>query len=119
MERGDFSSTDWVDPEIELVFTDGPQRGSWKGILAATQAWFDFLRNWEDWRVFVEEYRELKDERVLVFVRNSGRGRRSGVDVQQIAAKAANVLHIRGGKVVRVVIYGDRDRALADLGLKE
>jgi uncharacterized protein len=119
-ERGDyFSSVEWADPELELVVTDGPQRGSWKGLAAVGEAWSDFLRNWEDWRVIVEEYRELDEERVLVLVHNSGRGRRSGVEAAQIAAKAANVLHIRGGKVVRFVIYNGWDRALADLGLGE
>jgi ketosteroid isomerase-like protein len=116
-ERGDFSSAEWADPEIELVFAEGPQRGSWKGLAAAGEAWSDFLRSWEDWRVVVEEYRELDDERVLVLLHNSGRGRRSGVEAAQITAKVANVLHVRAGKVTRFVLYADRERALADLGL--
>jgi ketosteroid isomerase-like protein len=116
-ERGDFSESWWAHPELELVFVEGPQRGSWKGIAAVAEAWSDFLRNWEDWRIVVEEYRELEDERVLVLLHNSGRGRRSGVEVAQIAAKAANVLRIRDGKVVELVVYADRERALADLSL--
>jgi ketosteroid isomerase-like protein len=32
-------------------------------------------------------------------------------------AEAANLFHVRGGKVTRLVFYFDRERALADLGL--
>jgi ketosteroid isomerase-like protein len=119
-ERGDFfSSVEWADPELELVFTEGPHRRSAKGLAAVGKAWSDFLRSWEDWRVVVEEYREVDDERVLVLLHNSGRGRRSGVEAARITAKVANVLRIRDGRVVELVLYADRDRALADLGLKE
>src|SRR2546423_1724625 len=65
-----------------------------------------------------EEYRELDRERILVFVHNSGRGRTSGLKIEQMHAKAANVFHVHGGKVTRLVAYWDRDRALADLGLE-
>jgi ketosteroid isomerase-like protein len=116
-ERGDGSSVEWADPEIELVFADGPGRGSSRGLAAMAEGWRDFLGNWEDWRIVVEEYRELDDERVLVLVHNSGRGKRSGVKVQRIAAKAANLFDIRGGKVTRLAAYADRELALADLGL--
>ena len=37
--------------------------------------------------------------------------------VEQIAAKAANLFDIRGGKVTRLAAYADRELALADLGL--
>jgi hypothetical protein len=38
----------------------------------------------------------------------------SGVDLQ---SKWANVFHLRDGKVTRILLYSDPDRALADLGL--
>jgi hypothetical protein len=41
----------------------------------------------------------------------------SGFELGQMSAKAANVLHVRGGKLTKLVIYFDRERALADLGL--
>ena len=31
-ERGDFSSTEWADPEIDYVIVDGPTPGRWKGV---------------------------------------------------------------------------------------
>jgi hypothetical protein len=32
-------------------------------------------------------------------------------------SKSANLFHVGGGKVSRVVVYLDRERAFADLGL--
>jgi ketosteroid isomerase-like protein len=65
----------------------------------------------------VDECRELNGERVLVLFQSSGRGRASGLDLGQIRAKGAFLCHLRGGKVTRIVVYWDRERALADLGL--
>jgi ketosteroid isomerase-like protein len=78
----------------------------------------DFLSAWDGYRLTVDEYRELDDERVLVLVRASGgRGRTSGVELGRHGGGGANLLHIRDGKVRRSVTYFNRDRALADLGL--
>jgi ketosteroid isomerase-like protein len=77
-------------------------------------AWGETLRAWEDFRAEAEEYRELDSERVLVLTTNSGRGKASGLEVGQIHTKGANVFHIRDGRVTRLVLYWDRERALAD-----
>jgi ketosteroid isomerase-like protein len=54
---------------------------------------------------------------VLVLLRFSGRGKTSGLELGQMRAKGANVIHVRDGKVTRIVAYWDRERALADLEL--
>src|SRR3978361_1888654 len=118
-ERGDWSLVGGADPEIGLVFADGPVTGSWEGVAAAREVWREFLSNWTDWRIAVEEYRELDEVRVLVLVRNSGSGKASGVDVKQIAPQTVNVFHISDGKVTRLLAYSEVDRALADHGLGE
>jgi ketosteroid isomerase-like protein len=65
----------------------------------------------------VDEYRELDDERVFALLSWSGRGRTSGFDLADVPWRGANVFRIRDGKVTRLVLYWDRERALADLGL--
>jgi ketosteroid isomerase-like protein len=116
-ERGDFSSTEWADPEIEYVIPDGPEPGSWTGLAGMAEGARANLNAWEDFRFEAGEYRELDSERVLALVHWSGRGRTSGLQLGQLRAKGAVLVHVRDGKVTRVVHYWDRDRALADLGL--
>jgi ketosteroid isomerase-like protein len=117
-ERGDYASVEWADPQMDLVWADGPTPGRWTGLAELREVWRDFLGAWQELRVEADEYRELDDERVLVLVRYSGRGKASGVDIdRRMRARAANLLHVRGGKVTRLVVYYDSERALADLGL--
>src|SRR2546421_788943 len=111
-ERGDFSSVDWADPEIEYVIVDGPTPGRWSGLTGMMEGSRTFLSAWEDWRAKPEEYHELDGERVLVLFHPSGRGRQSGVELHAAQARGASLLRIRGGKVRALTWYFDRDRAL-------
>jgi hypothetical protein len=78
----------------------------------------DWLETWEALRFEAEEYRELDNERVLTLHRYSGRGKTSRLELSRVAADGVGLFHIRGGVVIRLVHYMDRDRALADLGLE-
>jgi ketosteroid isomerase-like protein len=118
-ERGDFSSADWADPEIEYVLAHGPSPGSWRGVAGMSEAWAGVLSAWSHLRVEVDEYRELDDERALVLLRYIGRGKTSGLDLGQMQTAQANLWHFRDGKVTRLVVYWERDPALADLRLTE
>ncbi len=116
-ERGDYyGSVEWAHPEIEFVVVDGPSPGGLTGVSAVEQNWRVFQETWEDYRVKADDYRELDADRVLVLVGLSGRGKTSGLEMAQVAA---NILTLRDGKVTRLVMYWNRDRALADLGLEE
>jgi ketosteroid isomerase-like protein len=103
-------------PEFEMIIADGPRAGSFKGLAGAAESFYGMLEAWDEWRFEAEEYRELDDERVLVLDHRTGRGKWSGVKVE---TKAAAVYHMRDGKLTRIIIYWDRDRGLADLGLEE
>jgi ketosteroid isomerase-like protein len=118
-ERGDFGPGEWAHPEIEISIADGPAPAVWKGPAGMAASFREWASAWEDYRAQVEEYRELDDKRVLVLVRATGRGRKSGVQLEQIGAGGATLFHIRDGRVIRLARYYVRDHALADLGLKE
>jgi ketosteroid isomerase-like protein len=117
-ERGDFGRADWADPEIEYAFADGPDPGSRTGLAAMAEAWRDRLSTSEDLRFQGDDYREVDDERVLVCFHGGGRGKGSGLELGQLPGQAASLFQVRDGRVVRLVFYWDRDRALADLGLE-
>src|SRR5260370_30868284 len=92
-ERGDFSGTEWADPEIEYVMADGPSPGSWTGLAGMAESIRDWLSAWEQWWVAADEYLELDDERVLVLDRYGARGQTSGLEVAQMPPNAADLLH--------------------------
>ena len=120
-ERGDFTSAQWAHPDIEFAIADGLDAGTWTGLAGMAQAWSEWLRTWDEYRVEVDEYRRLDDERILVLMVHCGRGKASGLEVAQFGTRraGANVLHVCVGRVTRLVLYWDRDRALGDLGLSE
>jgi ketosteroid isomerase-like protein len=118
-ERGDVSSAEWADPEIEYVWADAPDPRSWKGLAEMAEGFRQWFSAWEDMRNEAEDYRELDDERVLVLHRFTGRGKWSGLELGQMHARGAALFHVNDGKVARMVHYADRWRALADLGLEE
>jgi ketosteroid isomerase-like protein len=115
-ERGDFRRVDWARHDIQYTDVDGLSPGRVTGLKAMAARWRDFVTDWGDFRAEAEGYRELDDERVLVWHRFSGRGKTSGVEVGPTGAKGACLFHVGDGKVTKLLLYSDRDRALADLG---
>jgi ketosteroid isomerase-like protein len=115
-ERGDFSAAAWAHAEIEYVIVDGPAPGRWRGLAQMAAAWREVLGAATDVRAAAEQYLELDGERVLVLVHNTGRGKASGVELGQTRA-GANLFHVRDGKVTRLFVYFERERAFAELGL--
>src|ERR1017187_4307786 len=112
--RGDYSEADWADPRIEYVFADGLEPGTFMGRDGLAQAMRGLVGAIEGFRNEAEEYRELDAGRVLVLTRVSGRGKTSGVEVGDLGAE---VFEIRNGTVTKIVVYWERNRAFADLGL--
>ena len=106
-ESGDFSSIGWAHHEIEFAFADGPTPGTWTGAAAMAEAWREALSAWEGLDVKVERYVPLDDERVLVLMHNTGRGKASGLELDQLHTRGANLFHVREGAVTRLVLYWD------------
>ena len=120
-ERGDYSSTDWAHPEIEWEFAaDGPSPRGGTGLAGMAKDWREYISAIEHLHHQADKYLDLDGERVLVLQRLIGRGKTSGLDIDQVPSQGGAVLfHVRDGKVTRLVGYFHRERALADFGLSE
>jgi ketosteroid isomerase-like protein len=116
-ERADYRRVDWADPEIEYSIVGGPSPGHWTGVSGMAEGWRDALNAWTEFHGEAEDYRELDEERVLVLARISARGRASGVELPEAWTRHAALFQIQDGKVTKLVVYSDRNRAYADLGL--
>ena len=115
-ERGDFSRSDWAHPDIEFLYVGGPEPARATGIGAMDAAWREWLRDWVGFSAEPVEYRVIEEHRILVLVRNRGRGRLSGLELEE--RSVGNYFELDQGRVTKLVIYLDGARALADLGLE-
>jgi uncharacterized protein len=105
------------DPQIEWHFEreaviSGVRRGR-DGVRAALSS---FMTEWENFAVEIEDLIAADDERVVMLVHLTGRGRGSGVPLD---FREANIFTIRGGRIVNVKEYFDRGQALEAAGLRD
>ena len=71
-----------------------------------------------DFRIEVERVETIRPGRVLAFLRITGSGRTSGLQVMD-ATPTANVYDLVEGKIRRVRIFMDRQEAIEAAGLRE
>ena len=117
VDRGDLELVRVLmyDPDAELSFAGkfGDFDESYRGREAAFAAYRAWIDSWDDYR---REPRELIDlgDRVLILLRESGRGKDSGVPVE---ARLAMLLTFRSGRVVKHREFSDWQQALVAAGL--
>jgi ketosteroid isomerase-like protein len=70
-----------------------------------------WLSGWDYWRAEADEFLEI-GEYVVVLATYHGRGRGSGVEIEQLGA---HVFKLRDGKVVRLEIFASREKAIASV----
>ena len=71
-ERGDFTRTDWANPEIEFVAVSPLEAPRAKGLSEMASFVRDVFSHMADWSEVAEEYRELDANHVLVLNRFTG-----------------------------------------------
>src|ERR671930_2384698 len=113
--RGAFTEAiAWMDPEIEwdMSRVEVPDPDTYRG-LERLQAFHESWReSWGSLELEIEELIDAGDE-VISVVRQHGRGRLSGAEVEQ---GFAQVWALRDGKIIRMTMYPDRESALEAAG---
>jgi len=105
--RGDFSNTGAYDPEIEFQMVDWPHQTRVSGIQQMSDTWRATLSAFHDFRAVPVEYLDCGSN-VLVIKQIEGSGKESGAEV---SAETATVWTVENGRVVRLALYWDTDRA--------
>lgn len=108
------------DPGIELD-ASRTQRGAITGRLvhghAALQRWLrEWYGAWDNIDDDLEELIDAGEHEVISVMTQRGRGRTSGVEVED---RLATLWTIRGGRIVRAVWFPTREEALAAAGVSE
>jgi ketosteroid isomerase-like protein len=112
--RGDFSSADWADPEIEFTLP-GPDPRVYRGIESMGRVWAEWLGTFDELSVVGKEFHDAGDKVVVQhFFRGKGKG--SGIPVDEIPG--FTVMTLRNGKVTRIEGHTTLESARAAAGLK-
>ncbi len=106
-----------LDPQAEWIpITAVLEGNSYQGHDGVRQWIEEMRRDWEVFETRPEEFRDLGDDRVLILGTWRARGRSSGVELD--FQQAAWLVQCRGGKVIRLQTFTDRERALEAAGLR-
>jgi ketosteroid isomerase-like protein len=109
---GDFSGSDAFHPEIDFEMVDWPHQTRTRGIEAMGRTWRGTLSAWDDFRAVPLEYVDCGSN-VLVIKQIEGSGKESQAEV---SAETATVWTLEDGRVVRLALYWDTDRAREEAG---
>jgi ketosteroid isomerase-like protein len=115
--RGDIDGVlELCAPHVEWNDIDVLDTPAVKGKDAVRAYFVTILEPWEVVRREPEEMIDLGDDRVLALIHLTGRGKGSGIEVDN---RGADLVTYKKGKLVRWVAYQDRAQALEAAGLSE
>jgi ketosteroid isomerase-like protein len=114
--RGDYSRTDLLHPEFELVFArDFLDEGAFRGTDDAAVGWQGWLSQWSLWRTTPLEYLEQTGDLVAVRIEVEGVSKSTGMKLKQ---ESGNLWTFRDGMPFRLTIYARVDTLLEDLAAR-
>ena len=115
-DRGDYeASLADLDADIEYDLRHFPDGRVYHGHDGVREAFRQWLGAWEDYRQQRDPVIDT-DDHVILAVRESGRGKGSGVPLER---PTFGVWTLRSGKVIRIRFFPTRSEALEAVGLEK
>ena len=112
--RGDYDEAmSMLDPEIEYELTHFPDGKVYYGHDGVREAFRMWMGAWDDYRQELDELVDAGESEVIAVVRESGRGKGSGIEMER---PTVGLWTLRDGKAVRVRFFDSKEAALASLG---
>jgi ketosteroid isomerase-like protein len=105
-----------MDPEAEFHSALVEKKIYRGGLAGVAQYLADLDAAWEEWRTENDRFRDAGDDRVLHLYRIIGRGKGSGVPVEQ---NIAILWQLRNHRLIEGRVYLDQREALEAAGLSE
>jgi ketosteroid isomerase-like protein len=105
----------YFDPEVEVDASRRADGGTGHGREELTAMIARWLGAWDEWSEEIEEMRDLGSQ-VFVTARQRGRGKGSGVDVEN---RYALIYELHGALITRMTSYAEYAEALEVAGLSE
>jgi ketosteroid isomerase-like protein len=100
--------------DVVCDVSERPGGRIWHGPLGVRDAMVEWRGAWEEWELETERYVDAGADRVLILWRERGRGKGSGVPIEQ---RGGNLLTIREGRIVHIRLYMDQQAALVAAGV--
>jgi ketosteroid isomerase-like protein len=114
-----------AEPELALAFLDPdvvydargrPDGKLWHGHDGVRRAFTEWSDVWDEWEIATEGYLEAGNDKVLILWRERGRGKGSGIPLEQ---SGANLVTVGAGRIVHIRMYVNRQEALEAAGIQE
>jgi ketosteroid isomerase-like protein len=86
------------------------------GLEGVERFFTEWLEVWDDYEARVEDIIPTRDGRVVVLFSHRGKGRTSGLRMED---SPAQVITVRDGRIIHIAAYDSRAEALATAGLAE
>ncbi len=104
----------FLHPDVVYDARERPDGKVWRGRHEMAGAMLEWSEVWDDLEVRAERYVDAGEGRVLILWHERGRGKESGIEMDQ---RGANLVTLAGRQVVHMRLYIDQQAALRAVGL--